>query len=319
MSVVEHLYELRRRLLVALAFVFLGAVLGFFWYSYSIGPVHSLADLIREPYCSLPTNLRADLTHDGQCRLLATGVFDQLMLRIKVGLTAGIVLTSPFWFYQLWAFINPGLHRNERRYAVGFVSAAATLFITGAVLAYFVVAHAFRFLLSVGDQAQVTALSGVEYFGFLIHLLVIFGVSFEVPLIILALNLVGVLPYAKLKRWRRGIAFALVVFAAVANPSGDPYSMIALAAALILLFEVAVQIARVHDGRKRRNAESWDAYSDDEATPLARGTAPITAADAVAVAGGMPGGAVASPTPVDAPVPIPRRSIPRATDFDDIL
>ncbi|WP_344990168.1 twin-arginine translocase subunit TatC [Tsukamurella soli] len=319
MTVVEHLYELRRRLLFALAFVFVGAVFGFFWYSYRIGPVESLATLLREPYCSLPSNLRADLTHDGQCRLLATGVFDQLMLRLKVGLTAGVILASPFWFYQIWAFISPGLHRNERRYAVGFVSSAVVLFVSGAVLAYFVVAHAFHFLLSVGDQAQVTALSGVEYFGFMIHLLVIFGVSFEVPLIILALNLVGVLPYSKLKKWRRGLAFALVVFAAVANPSGDPYSMVALAAALIVLFEIAVQFARIHDRRKARSAESWAGYSDDEATPL--DTTPVTvgAAAPVGSAGPVRGSGVAAPAPVDAPRPVRRASIARTTDFDDVV
>jgi len=287
MTLTEHLYELRNRLAVCLVVISITTVAGFFWYQ--VGPFGwpSLGDLLIGPYCAVTQTARPNLSSDGSCILAATGVFDQFNLRLRVGLTTGVVLASPVWLHQLWAFIAPGLYRRERRYALVFVSIASVLFVSGAVLAYLVVTQGLSFLLTVGAGVQLTLLTGESYFGLIITLLLIFGVSFELPLLVVMLNLAGVISYEMLRKARRGLIFGLFVFAAVATPGGDPFSMLALALALVALFELATQIVRVNDRRRARRRAVEDAWDPDAPSPIDTGPSAIdTSPSALPVADG---------------------------------
>lgn len=282
MTLRDHIYELRHRLGMAVLFILLGGVLGFLWFSYRIGPVPSLGDLLTGPYCALPAHTVRFEPTPGQCQLLQTQPFEAFLIQFKVGVAAGAVFSSPLWLYQVWAFITPGLYARERRFAMTFVIFGSLLFAAGAVLAYFVVPKGLEVLVSFGGDNFVTALAANDYISFVLILLLIFGACFELPLLVTMLNRVGVLPYANLKRWRRGILFGLFVFAAIATPGTDPISMMALAVAMTVLFELSVQVARIHDRRKARRdeAEGLAGLPDDEPTPMNYRPEPVDSASA---------------------------------------
>lgn len=316
MSLVEHIQELRRRLLISIAALAVGTVLGFIWYQHSFFGVMSLGEILRGPYCELDPSLRADFTRDGECRLLATAPFEMFMLRLKVGALAGVVLASPVWLAQIWGFVTPGLMKNERRWTFTFVSIAVLLFVAGAGLAYFVMAYGLEMLLQIGDETQITALSGERYYSFFLALLLVFGVSFEVPLIIIMLNIVGVVEYEAIKDKRRIIIMSLFIFAAFMTPGQDPMSMLALAIALVVLVEIAMQFAKFNDKRRNRKRPDWLNEDDESASKLDLG----------------PGG-VDGPAPVEPAAPVqasPRTMLqgneelgdlsqrPRSA-FDDVL
>ncbi|MGB3443636.1 MAG: twin-arginine translocase subunit TatC [Actinophytocola sp.] len=268
MTLRDHLYELRHRLGLALVCLLFGCILGFLWFQWRIGPVPSLGQLLTGPYCELPSPPRFE-PEDGKCQLLQTQPFEAFLIQFKVGLAAGAVFTSPFWLYQIWAFITPGLYDNERKFTRVFVFLASILFVCGAFLAYYVVPKGLQVLVSFGGDQFSTALAANDYISFVLVMLLIFGVSFELPLVVTMLNRIGVLPYRNLKKWRRGIIFTLFVFAAIATPGTDPIGMMALAGAMTVLFELATQLARIHDRKKDREAiaDGWHPDEDYDVEP----------------------------------------------------
>ncbi|SDY21247.1 sec-independent protein translocase protein TatC [Modestobacter sp. DSM 44400] len=288
MTLVAHLKELRNRIAIALLFILLGTAVCFWWYE------HGLGTFIRAPYCSIPGDDRALGTGSttGDCRLLVTDVFGGALIRLKIAFIGGVVVSAPFWLYQIWGFITPGLKRNEKRYGVAFVAASSSLFALGAVLAYFSLKAGLTLLLGLAGDDVAIALTAQDYIGFVISILLAFGVSFEVPLIAVVLNLIGVLTYAVLSRSRRWIFFLTIVFAAFITPTQDPFTMLLMAGPMIVLFELAIQVARVVDKRRARRAvaDGLAGLDDDEASPLVAPTVRLDDA----------------PAPIDEPTTTPR-------------
>lgn len=315
MTLVEHLKELRRRVVVSLVAVVIGTVIGFIWYQNSPPGLMPLGEIIRGPYCNLPQELRADFTGDGACRLLATSPFEMFMLRLKVGALAGLVVSSPVWLLQIWNFITPGLHKNEKRYTFTFVTLAVALFVSGALLAYFVLDKGLYVLMTSGSEVQIGALTGQSYYNMLLGLVVVFGVSFELPLIVVMLNLAGVLRYEHVKDKRRIITVGLFIFAAFMTPGQDPYSMLALGTSMALLVEMAFQFCRFNDKRKHRKRPDWLDTDDETASRPVGAPAPVKAAAPV-----DPAPRVAASSPVRAtPDQQPNERATRQDYFQDVL
>ncbi|WP_311523959.1 twin-arginine translocase subunit TatC [uncultured Corynebacterium sp.] len=328
MSLVEHLQELRRRVIVSLIAITIGTVVGFIWYQVAPWRLMPLGEIIRGPYCNLPQELRATFTGDGECRLLATSPFEMFMLRLKVGALAGLVLASPVWLTQIWNFITPGLHKNERRYTMTFVTLAVFLFVLGALLAYFVLDEGLYVLMSMGSEFQIAALTGERYYNFLLSLIVVFGVSFEVPLIVIMLNLVGVLRYEHVKDKRRFIIVLIFIFAAVMTPGQDPFSMVALALSINLLVEIAFQFCRFNDRKRKRERPDWMDLDDEQGSGPIEAPTPVGAASRIGSSTSIKAAPIERPQPVRRAPETPQNSSQQTAqkrgfendiDFGDVL
>ena len=258
MPLMEHLRELRNRLFKAAIALVLGAVLGYVLFPY-------VWHVLQGPYCRIPQPDQVDGAE--HCRLYFTGIFDSFFLRLKVAIITGVIVSSPVWLYQLWAFVAPGLHRREKKWAYSFVSAAFPLFALGAVLAYFTMDQGLRLLLALAPDNTEAIITITSYLSYAIMMTLVFGLAFELPLLVLVLNLAGVLTHERIKKWRRAIIFGVFVFAAVVTPSPDPFMMLIMAIPTIALFEVAEVLAYLHD--KRAAADNpYAGLADDEASPL---------------------------------------------------
>lgn len=305
MPLMEHLHELRHRLFVSVLAIFLGAVAGFIWFSVGIPRLHiqPLGDILIAPYCAVPLDVRATFGSSEDCVLLATGAFSALQLRLTAAILAGVVLTCPVWLYQLWAFVGPALYSKEKRFAIGFTGAGAALFAGGMALAYLIIPEALSVLLGFGGDVIVAGLDPERYYRFLIGMMLIFGVSLELPLLLVMLNFAGVLKGAKMAQVRRYAYFGLVVFSGFAVPGNDPISMAVLAVTLCVLYEVATQVAKSHDKRKLKRENAAAALLDDtEASEL------DVDSDQAALAEQHAGDSVASP--IGAPAAIASEDFP---------
>ena len=234
MTLVQHLEELRRRLIISAAAVAVGSIGGFILY-------RPVLDFLQEPYRKAVASLPETITD----KLIVTTPTEPFLAFLKIGLFVGLLLALPVLLYQLWRFITPGLTPRERRLGIPFVLSSLVLFAAGTVFAFAIVPRGLAFLFSFGGDNLVPLLTIDRYLSFLFFLVLAFGLSFELPLVLLFLTGVGVISSAQLRRWRRYALMGTVVFAAVATPTQDPYTMLLMAGPIYLLYEGAILIARL--------------------------------------------------------------------------
>src|ERR1700749_58815 len=239
MPLVDHLRELRNRLLKAALALVLVMVLGFVFFT-------PIWHFVIPPFCSATINGRTGCHQTGD-QLVVTGVFDPFMLRVKIAFFVGLIVSSPVWLYQIWAFIAPGLYRKEKRWAYLFVAIAAPLFGAGAVLAFFVMSRGLRYLLGLTPRGVLNLPSIDTYLSYFQGMILGFRLAFELPLVLVILNLAHIFTH---ERFRRLMIFGAFLFAGIANPSPDPISMMLLAVPCVALVEVAEVVIWANDRRR---------------------------------------------------------------------
>jgi sec-independent protein translocase protein TatC len=266
MPFMDHVKELRYRLIRSLLAVIAGIVVGYLIHNWVIGKIEN-------PICHI-AGIHGLGTPTAQCPngvLTIEGALSPVTLTFKVSLVVGLIVACPVWSYQLWAFLAPALYKNEKKYALGFVGAAFPLFLAGVALCYWVFPAIMKVLLVGFTPGGISNnLPFENYLGFFLRMVLVFGLSFELPLLVVAMNLLGILSSQRLWHWWRPVVFIIFVFAAAAVPTGEPIGMTALAAPLCALYFAAVGIAALNDRRRARRAaaDPLSNLSPDEASDI---------------------------------------------------
>ncbi|MEU0336340.1 twin-arginine translocase subunit TatC [Streptomyces sp. NPDC006193] len=264
MPLVDHLRELRNRLAKGVLAILVVTIVAAFFY-------RDIVDFITEPVleeigCHQSFGELAEARNAHCAHITVSGLLAPFTLALKVALMAGVVLASPVWLYQLWAFVAPGLHRNEKKYAYAFVGFGFPLFLGGGYLAFNVLPATARVMIDLTPSGAENLLPLDDLLDLVTRMVVVFGLAFEMPLLLVMLNLTGVLSGRRMLGWWRGMVVGITAFAAVATPSPDPMTMLALAAPIWALYFIAVAVAMLNDRRRRRREEAGPA--DDEASEL---------------------------------------------------
>ena len=257
MALVDHFRELRARLMKSVLALVVATIASFFFYD-------QLLELVTGPY----NDAKDMLGGSTNTLIYVSGVGGGLTIQLKLCALSGLIVSSPVWLYQIWAFVLPGLHRNERRWTILFIAIAGPLFVAGVALGYYVLPKGLQVLISFtpADMANLNDFN--DFFSFMVRMLLVFGISLEIPFFVVLLNLAGIVSGKALGRYRPWIVLGTFVFAAVATPSTDPISMLLLAIPMLFLFLMSEVIARIVDRRRGRGAGRTDQWADDEASPL---------------------------------------------------
>jgi sec-independent protein translocase protein TatC len=261
MPLMDHLRELRNRLLKALAVIVVAMIIALIY-------ANQTWDFVVHPFCQAVIHGHQGCTQQGD-KLVVSGVFDGFYLRIKIAFFLALIGTCPVWLYQLWAFIAPGLYRREKKWAYVFVATAAPLFAAGAVLAYLVMDRGLQALLGFAPGNVLILPSVDTYLGYFTGMILGFGVAFELPLVIVMLNVVGILTHERFRKWRRLMIFLVFLVCGIVNPSPDPYTMLILGGLAVALVEIAEVFVYFNDKRRaRNNPDPYANLADDELAPL---------------------------------------------------
>ena len=259
MPLIEHLRELRSRVVKASLAILVGLVVGWIYYD-------AIFAWLSAPFEAVVEQARAE---GRDITLALTGVADPFVLQLQIAAVTGLLLSSPVWLYQLWRFVTPGLRRNERRWAIGFVAVAVPLFASGVMLAYVVLPYGLELLFGFTPQNVENIVAVDRYLSFFIRMVIVFGVGFLAPLMLVLLNFAGILTGKRLLSWWRWIIFIVFIFAAVATPTGDPINMLLLAGPILVLMVFAISICLANDKRRARKGEpDYDEWDDDSSSPL---------------------------------------------------
>jgi sec-independent protein translocase protein TatC len=244
MSLGQHLGELRRRTIVCVIAFLVATTVAVIAYE----PI--LHFLIR-PLCQVDATSAGANSGSlpagghGTCNLYVTSPLDGFSLRTKIGVFGGLVMSSPVILFQVWLFINPGLRARERRYAAPFVAAAFLLFLLGAATAYFTLPHALGFLKSVGGPDLKAIYDPIPYLGLILLMMALFGLTFQFPVVLVSLELARVVSSARLLRSWRWAVISITLVSAIATPSSDPFSMLALALPLVFFYFTSIGIGKL--------------------------------------------------------------------------
>jgi sec-independent protein translocase protein TatC len=258
MPLVEHLRELRRRLVIALAAIVVGTVVGWLIYPAAF-------DFLKQPYVDGIAPLLERKGFDATL-VLSGGVGSAFSFRLKFALVIGLVISAPVWMSQIWGFVLPALHRNERRWVYLLTAVGAPLFAGGVVVGYLVLPKGIEVLVGFAPESIDVLLTLGDYLNFVIRTVLVFGIAAQIPLVVILLNRLGIVSGRQLASARPWTVIGIFVFAAIATPSTDPLTMLFLAVPMVVLYLVSEVIARVTDRRKEKTAP--EELSDDEASPL---------------------------------------------------
>jgi sec-independent protein translocase protein TatC len=255
MALTDHLRELRARLLKSVAVILVVLVASLFFFDQIYDAVYWPANRAQE---ALPA---------GQLVLSTNGPGAGLLIYLKLCGFASLVISAPFWLYQIWAFILPGLHARERRFTRIFAAIAGPLFLAGAALGYVTLAKGIEILVGFNPDGVTNLVSFDDYLSFFSRTILVFGIAFEIPLFVVLLNLAGVLKGKTLGAYRPWMIVGVFVFAAIATPSADPFTMSLMAVPMVLLFLISEVIARYND-RRRAKKNPFAGLDPDEVSVI---------------------------------------------------